>query len=153
MIGIYFVVYVVKSGWGDWAGPGNTGISQKILNKRDKLIKIQEDIANGKKKERADIKNKQMSNVMLSDRRIKTASKYKIDEIPHPFTSREEYERSLQMPIGEEWNATNVVRQNTKPEILLRAGRIIEPPKIGKKRAVQEDNSHTVNKSAKKVKM
>jgi U3 small nucleolar RNA-associated protein 14 len=37
---------------------------------------------------------------MISDRRIKTASKYKISEVPHPFTSREEYEQSLRLPIG-----------------------------------------------------
>ncbi len=92
--------FVVKSGWGDWAGPGETGISAKILKKRDRLIKQHEADADLKRNERTDVKNKQMFNVMLSDRRIKTASKYKIDEIPHPFTTREEYERSLQMPLG-----------------------------------------------------
>jgi hypothetical protein len=39
-------------------------------------------------------------NVLISEKRIKTAAKYKIADIPHPFTTREEYERSLQMPIG-----------------------------------------------------
>lgn len=90
----------VKSGWGDWAGPGNTGISDKILKKRDRLLKISEAEADEKRKQRADVKNKNLYNVMISDRRVKTAAKYKIDEIPHPFTTREEYERSLQMPIG-----------------------------------------------------
>lgn len=132
------IINKVKSGWGDWAGPGNTGINPKTQEKRNRLIKIQEEAADAKRKERSDVKNKQLSNVMLSDRRIKTASKYKIEEIPHPFTTREEYERSLQMPIGEEWNATNVVRQNTKPEIMLRAGRLIEPAKLEKKRTNPE---------------
>jgi U3 small nucleolar RNA-associated protein 14 len=89
----------VKAGWGDWAGPGAGGmqISQKTLNKRDKLLtKVQNEHA-AKVMGRSDAK---MSNVMISNRRIKTASKYKITEIPHPFTSVEEYERSLQMPLG-----------------------------------------------------
>jgi U3 small nucleolar RNA-associated protein 14 len=66
---------------------------------------------------------------------VKTASKYKVGEIPHPFTTREEYERSLQMPLGEEWNASHIVAKNTAPEIKLRAGRILEPVKLSKKRS------------------
>ena len=87
----------MKAGWGDWAGPGATGVSTKILNIRNKLLKKVEDETNEKKKGRKDTK---MPNVMISDRRVKTAAKYKIAEIPHPFTSREEYERSMQMPLG-----------------------------------------------------
>lgn len=72
-------------------------ISQKVLNKRDKLLtKVHQENA-VKVLGRADHK---MSSVMISNRRVKTASKYKISEIPHPFTSIEEYERSLQMPLG-----------------------------------------------------
>ena len=79
----------------------------------------------------------------LSDRRVKTAGKYKITGVPHPFTSREEYEQSLRMPVGEEWNASHVVRANTKPEIMLRAGRVVEPLKLSKR----------VNKDAKEQRM
>jgi len=123
----------VKAGWGDWAGPGeNNMISQKILNVRDRKMKMVEDEADLKKKGRKDTK---MANVLLSDRRIKTAAKFKIAEIPHPFTTREEYEQSLKMPIGEEWNASHVVRSNTKPEIFMRAGRVVEPIKLGKQRS------------------
>ena len=119
----------VKAGWGDWAGPGKE-ISQKIQSKRDRLVAAAEADAAQKKKAR---KDNRMPNVVLSDRRVKTASKYKIADIPHPFTTREEYEQSLLMPVGEEWNASHVVRSNTKPEIMLRAGRIIEPVKLSKR--------------------
>lgn len=90
----------VKSGWGDWAGPGNTGISESILRRRDTLLKKEEAAADAKRNERADVKNKTLKNVMISDRRVKSAAKYKIAEIPHPFTTVEEYEKSLQLPIG-----------------------------------------------------
>ena len=98
---------------------------------------------------RAGRRDSALANVVISDRRIKTAAKFKIADIPHPFTSREEYERSLQMPLGgisfyvllclftivvEEWNASNVVRKNTKPEIMTRAGRAIDPIKLPKDR-------------------
>jgi U3 small nucleolar RNA-associated protein 14 len=90
---------VVKAGWGDWAGPGATGISQKTLKTRDRLMKKVEQESEEKRAERRDTKT---PNVILSDRRVKTAAKYKIEEIPHPYTSREEYERAMQMPLGGE---------------------------------------------------
>ena len=34
----------------------------------------------------------------------------------------------------DEWNASHVVRTNTKPEILIRPGRVIETIKLEKKR-------------------
>ena len=44
-----------------------------------------------------------MPNVMICDRRVKSDAKYKISTVPHPFTSREQYERSLQMPLGRKY--------------------------------------------------
>jgi U3 small nucleolar RNA-associated protein 14 len=67
------------------------------LGIRNRLLQKVEDETNEKKKGRKDTK---IPNVMISDRRVKTAAKYKISEIPHPFTCREEYERSMQMPLG-----------------------------------------------------
>lgn len=68
-----------------------------LATKREKVLKrVQEDAA-AKKASRKDFK---MFNVMLSEERLKAASKFKIAKVPHPFTSREEYERSLQMPLG-----------------------------------------------------
>jgi U3 small nucleolar RNA-associated protein 14 len=114
----------VKAGWGDWAGPGAMMISDKIQAKRDKLLmQIQRDHET-LKLQRQDAKK---SNIMISEKRVKAQAKYKLAEVPHPFTSREEYERSLQMPLGSEWNASHVVQRMTQPEIKKRAGRIIEP--------------------------
>ena len=47
----------------------------------------------------------------------------------------------LCLTAAEEWNATNVVRNNTKPEILLRAGRIIEPAKLSRAAKRQAEQS------------
>jgi len=128
------VLSQVKAGWGDWAGPGeNNRVSEKILASRQKLLtKIQTE-HDTKVAGRKDT-GKKLMGVMISERRIKTASKYKIADIPHPFTTREEYERSLRMPIGDEWNASNAVMSLTQPEIKTRAGRLIEPTRIMKKK-------------------
>lgn len=114
----------MKAGWGDWAGPGETMISDKIQSKRDKLlVQIQRE-HDTLKLQRQDAKK---SNVMISEKRIKAQAKYKLGDVPHPYTSREEYERALQMPIGQEWNASHIVSRMTQPEVKKRAGRIIEP--------------------------
>lgn len=117
------------AGWGDWAGPGKVGVSQRVVKKRKHLLKNLEEKA---AQQRAGRSDGQLANVVLSERRVKTSSKYKIADIPHPFTSREEYERSLQMPLGDEWNAAHIVKKNVKPEILTRAGRIIDPISLPK---------------------
>ena len=126
----------MKAGWGDWAGPGNMLVSNKILNTRNRLMKRVDEDSEEKKKGRKDTK---IPNVMISERKIKTAAKYKITDVPHPFISREEYERSLLMPVGGEWNASNVVNSNTMPAILLRAGRIVEPITLPKGQKRQRD--------------
>jgi U3 small nucleolar RNA-associated protein 14 len=88
----------VKAGWGDWAVPGAPmGVSNRTLQKRDKLLSQLEKEAEEKKAQRKDNK---FSSVMFSERRIKTGAKYKLTEVPHPFTSMEEYQRSIQMPLG-----------------------------------------------------
>jgi U3 small nucleolar RNA-associated protein 14 len=92
------VVADVKAGWGDWAVPGAPmGVSNKTLQKRDRQLGKLEADAEAKKAQRKDNK---MSSVMFSERRIKGGAKYKLTEVPHPFTSMEEYERSIQMPLG-----------------------------------------------------
>jgi U3 small nucleolar RNA-associated protein 14 len=87
----------VKAGWGDWAGPGQTGLSRRTLLRRDSLLQMAQAEDEEKRRLRKDNK---MYNVVLSDRRVKTASKYKVAAIPHPFTTREEYELSMKMPLG-----------------------------------------------------
>lgn len=115
----------MKAGWGDWAGPGSNGmVSEKIQAKRDKLLLQIQREHDTLKLQRQDAKK---SNVMISEKRVKAQARYKLSEVPHPFSSMEEYERSLRMPLGQEWNASHVVTRLTQPEVKKRAGRIIEP--------------------------
>lgn len=124
-----------KQGWGSWAGLGAAPMSAGAKRRRDEKLKKLDDEDNKKKLARKDAK---MPNVMVSERRVKLAGKYKIADVPYPYTSREQYERAMQMPVGPEWNTSQIVRKNTKPEIITKAGRIIEPialPKAAKKKA------------------
>lgn len=130
-------------------------VSQKIQDKRQRLL-TQVQTENIKKK--LVRKDSKVLNVHINERKIKTAAKFKIADLPHPFTSWEQYERSLQMPLGgvcfyfciyfyfmicsssEDWNASNVVKNTTQPEIKMRAGRVVEPIKLVKKKTDAQAN-------------
>ncbi len=72
-------------------------MSASVSKKRQRLLKNLEEQAASSKAGRIDAR---LANVIISERRIKTSAKFKISDIPHPFTTVEEYERSLQMPLG-----------------------------------------------------
>ena len=59
-------------------------------------------------------------------------NRYLVSEIPYPFTSREQYERSLRQPIGGEWNTSQSVKDMTRPAVVVRAGTAVAPMKLGK---------------------
>ena len=52
-----------------------------------------------------------------------------VDQVPHPFTSMAEYQRSIAQPIGKEWNTVSTFAQLTKPRVSTKAGTIIAPVK------------------------
>lgn len=65
-----------------------------------------------------------------------------VSEVPYPFTSREQYERSLRQPIGGEWNTSQSVRAMTRPAVVVRAGVAVAPMKLGK---LHRDNAKAEN--------
>ncbi len=65
--------------------------------------------------------------VMLNNKRQKRSALLRVAQVPYPFTSREQYERSMRRPIGPEWNTCQSVRALTKKPELTRAGAIIAP--------------------------
>lgn len=111
----------VSTGWGCWAGEGAP--APKPPRRLPK--KLQPPPAKQKKRRRKDEK---LPLVIINEKRVKsTASKFQIAQIPYPFGSREEYERAMTGALGKEWNVSSSVRDNTRPEILNRAGKIIQP--------------------------
>lgn len=53
-------------------------------------------------------------------------SKYLATNLPHPFETRKQYERSLHLPVGPEWTTKETFQDATKPRILIKQG-IIAP--------------------------
>jgi len=105
-------------GWGSWTG---AGIGKKVQKRnKNKVITKQPGIA---KEERQDAK---LDRVIINEKRVKKNGKYLALSLPHPFETRQQYQRSLRMPIGPEFQTLTAYQDATKPRILMKQG-IIAP--------------------------
>jgi U3 small nucleolar RNA-associated protein 14 len=46
--------------------------------------------------------------------------------LPHPYESKEQYERSLRLPMGKEWVTRETFHDGTKPRVIMKPG-VIAP--------------------------
>ncbi|CAJ1970241.1 unnamed protein product, partial [Cylindrotheca closterium] len=110
-----------SSGWGSWAGVGAPPLLQAKGDR--KTVKLQKG-SNPHGKRSANGKH----DVIINKKRLKKASDvFMLGEVPHPFSSREEYEQVMLGGIGREWNVASAYRNMTRPEILTRSGKSIRP--------------------------
>ncbi|KAK1972039.1 Utp14-domain-containing protein [Colletotrichum sublineola] len=105
-------------GWGGWVGDGISGREKKRQQGRF-VTKVE-----GVKK--ADRKDAKLDKVIISEKRIKKNDKYLATQLPHPFESKAQYERSLRLPLGPEWVTKESHQEATKPRVLKKQG-IIAP--------------------------
>mmetsp|Transcript_16919 Transcript_16919/g.22148 ORF Transcript_16919/g.22148 Transcript_16919/m.22148 type:complete len:867 (+) Transcript_16919:59-2659(+) len=106
------------AGWGSWTG---AGVAKKInpVSKKSKKDKRNPGPKSQKKRRR----------VIVNEKRNKKFSKYLVEKVPYPFTSREQYERSLSNPLGNDWNTMSSYKDAIRPAVITKAGTIIEPLK------------------------
>ncbi|KZV71015.1 Utp14-domain-containing protein [Peniophora sp. CONT] len=103
-------------GWGNWGGSGTRKAAPK-----PHLIKK---VAGVDPKSRADYGKK---HVVISEKRDKKAAKYLVKDLPYPYTSQAQYERSLATPVGAEWNTRVAFQRATLPKITKKMGVVINP--------------------------
>ncbi|KAE9395799.1 Utp14-domain-containing protein [Gymnopus androsaceus JB14] len=103
-------------GWGSWGGSGTRKTAPK-----PHLIKK---IAGIDPKSRADY-NK--SHVIISEKRDKKASKYLVPDLPFPYTSKAQFDRRMQQPLGPEWNTRVGFQRGTLPKVVKKMGTVIDP--------------------------
>ncbi|KAI4105808.1 MAG: hypothetical protein L6R37_002555 [Teloschistes peruensis] len=106
------------AGWGNWTGPGIGKKAQRRNQKR--FLSKQEGVPTAK---RQDVK---LDKVIINEKRVKKTAKYLASQLPHPFETRQQYERSLRLPVGPEWTTKETFQAATKPRILMKQG-IIAP--------------------------
>ena len=105
-------------GWGSWIGAG-IGKKAERRNRGKVLTKIPGIAA----EKRQDAK---LDRVIINEKRVKKNSKYMASGLPHPFETRQQYERSLRLPVGPEWTTKETFQGMTKPRILTKPG-VIAP--------------------------
>lgn len=130
-------------GWGSWAGEGISKRAQrrnkgKVMTKKEgikrkdrKDAKLDKVIVNEKRirKVRAEHRLPHMflpGVILTADLIIEQNEKYLASQLPHPFESRQQYERSLRLPVGPEWVTKESFQQATKPRVIVKQG-IIAP--------------------------
>ncbi|SCU93916.1 LAMI_0E16050g1_1 [Lachancea mirantina] len=104
-------------GWGDWAGAG------AAPPKRRKLKKIKGTVTKDKRRDR------NLKNVIINEKVNKKNLKFQSSAVPFPFETREQYERSLRMPLGQEWTSRVAYQDAIKPRIMTKPGSVIDPLK------------------------
>ncbi|KAL2868881.1 UTP14 family protein [Aspergillus lucknowensis] len=104
-------------GWGSWTGDG---VSKKQQKRQKRVLTTVEGV---KPEKRKDAK---LSRVIINERSIKKNNKYLATQLPHPFETKQQYERSLRIPIGPEWSTKETFQASTKPRVMIKQG-IIKP--------------------------
>ncbi|KAJ3715559.1 Utp14-domain-containing protein [Lentinula guzmanii] len=103
-------------GWGSWGGTGvHKGAAKPYLIKK---------IAGIDPKSRADY-NK--SHVIISEKRDKKAAKYQVPDLPYPYTSKAQFDRRMQQPLGPEWNTRVGFQKGTLPKVVKKMSTVIDP--------------------------
>ncbi|KAI0756427.1 Utp14 protein-domain-containing protein [Daedaleopsis nitida] len=103
-------------GWGSWGGNG-----AKKAPPKPHLVKK---VAGLDPKSRKDY-NK--AHVIISEKRDKKAAKYLVKDLPYPYTSKAQFERSMEVPLGTEWNTRLGFQRATLPKVVTKMGTLITP--------------------------
>ncbi|KAJ0414432.1 Utp14 protein-domain-containing protein [Aspergillus carlsbadensis] len=104
-------------GWGSWTGDG---VSKKQKKRQKRVLTTVEGV---KPEQRKDAK---LSRVIINEKRIKKNNKYLATQLPHMYETKQQYERSLRIPIGPEWSTKESFSAATKPRVLIKQG-VIKP--------------------------
>ncbi|XP_048370763.1 U3 small nucleolar RNA-associated protein 14 homolog A [Sphaerodactylus townsendi] len=109
------VVDLVLPGWGEWGG---TGLKPSTKKRKRFLIKP----APGPPR-----KDQHLPHVILSEKRNISAAAHQVNQLPFPFENSQQFERSIQAPIGSTWNTQRAFQRLTAPRIVTLPGHIIRP--------------------------
>ncbi|KFA61503.1 hypothetical protein S40285_04548 [Stachybotrys chlorohalonatus IBT 40285] len=101
-------------GWGSWVGDGVSSREKK--RHQGRFLTTVEGV---KKNKRQDAK---LDKVIINEKRIKKNSRYLASQLPHEFETKEQYERSLRLPVGREWMTKETFQESTKPRLLVKPG-------------------------------
>ncbi|QRV97706.1 U3 small nucleolar RNA-associated protein 14 [Ceratobasidium sp. AG-Ba] len=102
-------------GWGSWGGRGT-----KKSAPRPSLVKKIPGVDATKRTDAG------KSYVIISERKDKKAAKYLVKDLPYPYTSKEQFARSMATPIGAQWNTRVVHQRATLPRVVKKVQAIVD---------------------------
>ncbi|EGE02137.1 small nucleolar ribonucleoprotein complex subunit Utp14 [Trichophyton equinum CBS 127.97] len=111
------VVEDTLPGWGSWAGAGLSRSDKKRVKRTFTTVK---GISADKRKDA------KLDRVIINEKQVKKNNKYLASQLPHPFESKQQYERALRLPIGPEWTTKSTFQTATKPRVMIKQG-VIKP--------------------------
>lgn len=104
-------------GWGEWGG---VGLKPNAKKRRRFLIKAPEGPPR---------KDKNLPNVIINEKRNIHAAAHQVRVLPYPFTHHQQFERTIQTPVGPTWNTQRAFQKLTTPKVVTKPGHIIKPIK------------------------
>uniref|UniRef100_A0A8C2YJH9 U3 small nucleolar RNA-associated protein 14 homolog A-like n=1 Tax=Chinchilla lanigera TaxID=34839 RepID=A0A8C2YJH9_CHILA len=110
-------VDLMLPGWGKWGG---VGLRPSAKKRRRFLIKAPEGPPR---------KDKNLPNVIISEKRNIHATAHQVQVLPYPFTHHQQFERTIQTPVGSLWNTQRAFQKLTTPKVVTKPGHIIKPIK------------------------
>ncbi|CAI5738499.1 unnamed protein product [Peronospora destructor] len=143
--GIEIAKLVSMSGWGSWAGDG-VRVSKHQVAREQKAKNIARE---AKQKALAGRKDARLDKVLINEKKDKKAAKFKVKDVPYPFTSRAEYEAVMHNPLGSDWNTSQVTNVLTAPKIMKHAGTTITPLMLTKEDRKQAKKELSLKRKAK----
>ncbi|KAG6856329.1 hypothetical protein H0H87_005530 [Tephrocybe sp. NHM501043] len=106
-------------GWGSWGGAGTRAAPPK-----PQRIKR---IAGIVPTTRADYGK---AHVIISEKRDKKAAKYLVKDLPYPYTSKAQFEKAMEQPLGTEWNTRVAFQRGTLPRVVKKVRVKLQTPKL-----------------------
>ena len=61
--------------------------------------------------------------VIISEKKDKKAQKYLVKDLPFPYTSKAQFERRMETPLGMEWNTRGTFQKATLPRVVKKVGK------------------------------
>ncbi|MCJ1288262.1 hypothetical protein MMC26_007617 [Xylographa opegraphella] len=110
-------------GWGSWTGDGVSSRERKLTQQRNARYPHNSTTIPGIDPSKR--KDAKLERVIVNEKRVKKNAKYLASELPHPYETRAQYERSLRLPVGPEWTTKEVFQRATMPRVLVRKGVVV----------------------------
>ena len=113
------IIDTTLPGWGSWVGSGIS--SHQASRNKNRFSIINPGIEVSQRKDR------KLENVIVNEKRVKKNGKYLAGQLPFPFETRAQYERSLRLPVGPEWTTKVAGQEMTRPRVMVKKGVVVAP--------------------------